>query len=82
MEPVSGERAASLSPDDVRTIEWDCTRVLIRFFNYFDQWRYQNMADLFVPDGVWHRQGKALQGRAEILAALTARSITQRCATW
>jgi hypothetical protein len=69
---------AQLSADEVRAIEWDCTQVLIRFFNYFDQWRYREMADVFVPDGVWHRQGKALRGRTEILAALDARSTTRR----
>jgi hypothetical protein len=61
-----------------RAIEWDCAQVLTRFFNYFDQWRYQDMADLFAADGVWHRQGKALTGRAAILAALAERSTTQR----
>jgi hypothetical protein len=61
-----------------RAIEWDCTQVLTRFFNYFDQWRYQDMADLFAEDGVWHRQGQALTGRAAILTALAERSITQR----
>jgi hypothetical protein len=61
-----------------RAIEWDCAQVLTRFFNYFDAWRYDDMADLFAPDGVWHRQGKALAGRAQILAALAERSKTQR----
>jgi hypothetical protein len=61
-----------------RAIEWDCAQVLTRFFNYFDQWRYQDMADLFAADGVWHRQGQALTGRAAILAALAERSTTQR----
>ena len=61
-----------------RAIEWDCAQVLTRFFNYFDQWRYEDMADLFAEDGVWHRQGRALAGRAAILAALAERSTTQR----
>jgi SnoaL-like domain len=61
-----------------RAIEWDCAQVLTRFFNYFDQWRYQDMADLFADDGVWHRRGQALAGRAAILAALAKRSTTQR----
>jgi uncharacterized protein (TIGR02246 family) len=61
-----------------RAIEWDCAQVLTRFFNYFDAWRYQDMADLFAEDGVWHRQGQALAGRAAILAALAERSTTQR----
>ncbi len=61
-----------------RAIEWDCAQVLTRFFNYFDQWRYENMADLFAADGVWHRQGQALVGPAAILTALAQRSTTQR----
>ena len=61
-----------------RAIEWDCAQVLTRFFNYFDQWRYEDMADLFAEDGVWRRQGRALAGRAAILAALAERSTTQR----
>ena len=77
-KPLATTPVAPLSADDARAIEWDCTQVLIRFFNYFDQWGYREMADLFAPDGVRHRQGKALRGRAEILAALDARSTTQR----
>jgi hypothetical protein len=62
---------------DARAIEWDCTRILIRFFNEFDAFRYDAMAAMFAPDGVWHRQGKALTGRDSILAALKERSATQ-----
>jgi hypothetical protein len=68
--------ARNLSRDAVRAIEWDCTQVLTRFFNAFDQWRYDDMAAMFAPDGVWQRAGKALQGAA-ILLALNARSRTQ-----
>jgi hypothetical protein len=35
------------------------------------------MVRLFAPDGVWHRQGRALQGAAAILSALAARSASQ-----
>ena len=68
--------AAGISRETARAIEWDGARTLTRFFNYFDQWRYDDMVALFAPDGVWHRQGKALRGEA-ILAALNARSRTQ-----
>jgi hypothetical protein len=63
--------------DTARAIEWDCAQTLTRFFNYFDQWRYEDMADLFAPDGAWHRQGKALQGKDAIVAVLNTRSRTQ-----
>ena len=69
--------AQLLSRASARAIEWDCAQVLTRFFNYFDQWRYDDMAELFTPDGVWHRAGKALDSRAAILEALNARSRTQ-----
>jgi hypothetical protein len=69
---------AGLTREHARAIEWDCAQVLTRFFNYFDLWRYDDMVDLFTHDGVWHRQGRALAGRVQILAALGARSTTQR----
>ena len=67
---------AAVSRDAARAIEWDCTRTLTQFFNFFDQWRYDDMVALFAPGGVWHRQGKALQGEA-IKATLELRSRTQ-----
>jgi hypothetical protein len=69
--------AEAVSRDAARAIEWDCAQLLVRFFNHFDQWRYAEMADLFAPDGVWNRQGRALQGKAAILSVLEARSRTQ-----
>ena len=66
----------AISRDVARAIEWDCARTLTRFFNWFDQWRYDGMVALFAPDGVWHRQGKALRGQA-IKDALDVRSRTQ-----
>jgi hypothetical protein len=35
------------------------------------------MVALFAPDGVWHRQGRALRGPEAILAVLEQRSTTQ-----
>lgn len=67
---------SAVSRDVARAIEWDCTRTLTQFFNFFDQWRYDDMVALFSPGGVWHRQGKALQGEA-IKATLEQRSRTQ-----
>jgi hypothetical protein len=68
--------ASSVNRETARAIEWDCARTLTQFFNWFDQWRYDDMVALFAPDGVWHRQGRALQGPA-IMAALDVRSRTQ-----
>ncbi|MGZ5998958.1 MAG: nuclear transport factor 2 family protein [Rhizomicrobium sp.] len=66
----------ALSREDARAIEWDCAQLLTRFFNYFDQWRYDDMAALFAPDGVWHRAGKSLK-RGDIVETLNTRSRTQ-----
>ena len=61
-----------------RGIEADCTQLLYRFYYYLDEFRYRDVAELFVADGVWHRAGQALQGRDQIIAALERRSTTQR----
>jgi hypothetical protein len=66
-----------MNRDEARAIEWDCAQLLIRFFNEFDAWRYREMVKLFAPDGVWHRQGRALRGADAILAVLEQRSTTQ-----
>ena len=60
-----------------RAIEWDCSQVLLRFYDCFDNFDYAGMAALFKPEGVWHRAGKALSGREAIVAELATRSHTQ-----
>lgn len=60
-----------------RAIEWDCAQVLTRFFNAFDQWRYEDMAGMFATEGVWHRAGKSLSGKDAIVGELNKRSRTQ-----
>jgi hypothetical protein len=49
-----------------------------RFYYYLDEFRYQDLAATMREDGVWHRQGKVLKGRAQVLAALEERPRTQR----
>ena len=71
------DRPPDLPREQTRAIEWDCAQLLIGFFNAFDAWRYHDMVALFAPDGVWHRQGKALRGADAILDVLNARSRTQ-----
>lgn len=66
-----------MTRDQARAIEWDCAQILVRFFNEFDAWRYREMVKLLAPDGVWHRQGRALKGADAILAVLEQRSTTQ-----
>jgi len=60
-----------------RAIEWDGAQTLLRFYDAFDAWDYEAMAALFTEDGVWHRAGQALRGRADIVAAMRRRSTTQ-----
>ena len=60
-----------------RAIEWDCTGVLLRFYRCLDESRYDELADLFAPDGVWHRFGKRRTGREDILRALHERPAAQ-----
>jgi ketosteroid isomerase-like protein len=69
-----------MNPDHrsiARAIEWDCSQVLLRFYDCFDNFDYAGMAALFTQDGVWHRAGKALAGREAIVAELEKRSRTQ-----
>ena len=56
-----------------RAIEWDCTQLLIRFYNLLDAKRYEDMASLFAADGVWVRLGKELIGPAGIISAMKER---------
>lgn len=49
-----------------------------RFYYCLDEFRYQDLAAMMREDGVWHRQGKVLKGRAQVLAALDERPRTQR----
>lgn len=69
--PATPERSIA------RAIEWDCSQVLLRFYDCFDSFDYASMAALFTQDGVWHRAGKALTGREAIATELEKRSRTQ-----
>lgn len=60
-----------------RAVEWDCSQLMLRFYDAFDAWDYAGMAALFAPDGVWQRAGKTLAGREAIVAELQQRPTTQ-----
>jgi hypothetical protein len=49
-----------------------------RFHWYLDEFRYHDMIEMMREDCVWHRQGKVLKGREQVLAALNERPVTQR----
>lgn len=55
-----------------------CHNTVLAFFRNLDDNRYEALAARLAPDGIWHRQGKALQGREAVLQALALRSPTQR----
>ena len=56
----------------------DLLQITNRFYYYLDEFRYQDLAATMREDGVWHRQGKVLKGRAQVIAALEERPRTQR----
>ena len=56
-----------------REIEWDCSQVVVQFYNHLDARRYDDLVALFAADGVWKRQGKELDGQAAIMEAMQAR---------
>lgn len=58
-------------------IEWDCSQLLLRFYDCFDRFDYDGMAALFTADGIWYRAGKAIGARAGMVAELSTRSTTQ-----
>ena len=64
-------------PSARHAMEWDCQHAVTRMYRGVDERKYEDCAAQFAPDGVWHRQGKALAGRAAIIAALNARTLTQ-----
>lgn len=49
-----------------------------RFFWYLDEFRYDDLVALMLPEATWHRQGKILAGHAQIRAALDERPRSQR----
>jgi len=55
-----------------------CHNQIMGLFRDLDENRYESLAARFAPAGVWHRQGKVLQGRDAIVQALELRSRTQR----
>lgn len=49
-----------------------------RFFYLLDEHRFADLLAMMKPDAIWHRQGKHLRGRREILTELEGRPSTQR----
>lgn len=47
--------AKSLTPAAAREIEHDCTRLVLRFAELVDSGRYEELSEVFAPDGVFCR---------------------------
>ncbi len=62
--------------DEAETVQ--LTHRLHVFFNLLDERRYDELADLFIPQGRWLRQGHWLDGRGAILEALRGRPASMR----
>ena len=57
-----------------RAIEWDCAQLINAFYGALDEQRYEDLANLFAPGGIWNRLGKDLVGGTEIVKALQTRA--------
>lgn len=62
-----------MQADDRLRIEWELTRLSSDFAHYLDTRAYEDLAALFLPDGVWDRAMARHKGREEILAAMSKR---------
>lgn len=51
-----------------------CEEVVLAFFHALDTRQHDAAAALMAEDGRWERQGRLLQGREQVLAALDARA--------
>ena len=56
----------------------ELTQRLHAFIAHLDNRRYDDMANLFLPQGRWLRQGRWLEGREAILGALGARPASMK----
>jgi uncharacterized protein (TIGR02246 family) len=71
--PYTHERRSQMDQAARADIERECTALSYAFCYNLDHRNYAGLADLFAPDGVWIRHGQRLQGREQIIAALSQR---------
>lgn len=55
-----------------------CLQVTHQMFYFLDESKYEQLVDLFSPNGTLYRQGELLVGHEQILLAMSKRSTTQR----
>ena len=59
-------------------VSLDGPQLIHLLFYFLDESNYRDLAGLFTVHGCWKRQGELLTGHAQITAALSKRSTTQR----
>ena len=57
------------------SVQHQIERIIYLFFRYLDDQRYDDLAALFAPDGIWHRAGKALRGPKGVMEAMAHRPV-------
>lgn len=65
-----------MTPEQHRTIEWHCQRLIVEYANLVDQQRWDDVAACYLEDGRMMRPsapGQPIVGRRAILAALRTR---------
>ncbi|MGX1675581.1 nuclear transport factor 2 family protein [Streptomyces sp. NPDC055400] len=61
-----------MTPEDAAA--WSLARLNDAFFHHYDRREYDGVLDLFAPDAQYDVRGRRLNGHAEILELLNARS--------
>src|SRR3546814_14073473 len=67
-----------IEPSDHDDAYSGCLACVLKFFYALDIRDHETAASMLAPEGVWHRQGVALQGRAAVLEALAPRPESRR----
>ena len=55
-----------------RAIEWECQKIMRRYYYYVDRREFEKAVDLFTKDVDWLSHGVKLDGRDELLKGLYA----------
>ena len=58
--------------DQERAIEWECQKIMRRYYFHVDRREFEKAVALFTPDVDWMSHGVKLDGRDELLKGLYA----------
>jgi hypothetical protein len=67
--------AKKLAEEAAATVTSEVERAINLFFRHLDECDYESLTALMTADGLWHRQGKELRGRAMIMEEMKARPV-------